>query len=229
MKLNPESQLYNYPSIQIEKFENEEVERLFLEEIDKSYTKLKGILPGLPEKLKVVFEGRDNYDHIGTDGYAVSSDTIGIGINADVEDRGPQFAKIQSLVFHECYHMRQGFHYDTEPSSALEAAIYEGCATIFERDYADSAPLWGNYQQENEETLRRWYEAMKAITAEEYFEESGETWKKWAFYDPETHESWRVYKVGTWLVDGIMKAKNLDIVDLHDRTAKEILDLINLG
>lgn len=227
MKQSLGSQLYNYSSIQIEKFENEDVEKLFLEEINRSYTELKTVLSGLPKKLKIVFEGRDNYNETGIDGYAVSADTIGIGIRPDIEDRTIQFAMLRALVFHEGYHIRQDFHYDGPPVAALEAAIYEGCATVFERDYADSEPQWGNYGKEDEATLQRWYEAMKTITAEQYFEESGETWKKWAFYDPETHESWRVYKVGTWLVDGLLKTKGLDIIDLRDKTASEILEFIN--
>ncbi|OGL23174.1 hypothetical protein A2791_05865 [Candidatus Saccharibacteria bacterium RIFCSPHIGHO2_01_FULL_46_30] len=203
-------------------FENEPIERLFLDEINASYAELRLLLPSLPNQLRVIFGTNYDYGEDGVTGSAVSADVIKIGIDSSVVDRTKQYEKIRSLVFHEGYHLAQNFHLGSQ-FSAVESAIYEGCATIFERDYADSTPKWANYSKEDTATLWRWYEAMKDISAEQYFEPSGETWKKWAFYDAETNESWRVYKVGTWLVEDILKKNDLDIIDLSSMTASDIL------
>jgi hypothetical protein len=144
-----------------------------------------------------------------------------IGIRIDQEDRAPQFARIGTVVKHEGYHIGQGF-YNSEPCSALEAAIYEGCATIFERDYLDSEPKYADYSMHDEKTLQSWFDEIKTITADQYFEPSGETWRKWAFYDPETDASWRIYKTGTWVVENVMRKTGLNAIELNSLSAYEI-------
>lgn len=213
-------------SVVVEGFENEPIETLFLAAIYSSYQELKSILPNLPKKLTITFGTNYDYGEDGVTGSAIASDTIKIGINPDVDDRSKQFAKIRSLVFHEGFHLAQGFYLEGRQFSAVESAIYEGCATIFERDYAGSAPAWGDYSKEDDRTLHRWYEEMKSVTAEQYFEPSGETWRKWAFYDAETNEGWRVYKVGTWLVDKVLKKGNISLVELSSKAADEIVSLL---
>lgn len=215
-----------YSSISVAAFENELIEKDFLSEINKSYNELKELLPTLPQLLRVYFGTNYDYGESGVTGSAISADSIKIGIDPTVEDRSKQHTKMHSIVFHEGYHVSQGFHLGQE-FSALESAVHEGCATVFERDYAQSSPKWGDYQKEGEEKLRQWYEAMKPITAEQYFEPTSETWRKWAFYDPETDESWRVYKVGTWIVDEVMRRNKLSSIDLNNMSAKEILEIWN--
>lgn len=224
--MNKELEPTPLTSVTIESFENENIESLFVPTITNAYEELRVILPALPQNLKVRFAATYEYGQTGVTGNAVRSDTINVGIKPGVEDRSKQFGKIRSLIFHEGFHLAQGFYYEGKQFSALESAIYEGCGTIFERDYADSNPAWGNYSGEDEETLQRWYEEMKTVTAEQYFEASGETWRKWAFYDEETGESWRVYKVGTWLVDTILKKEDMDIIELSSKMADDILSYL---
>ena len=222
-----EHEVTEQKSVIAESFENEPVETLFLAAIDSSYQELKSILPNLPKKVTITFGSNYDYGEDGVTGSAIASDKIKLGINPDVDDRSKQFAKIRSLIFHEGFHLAQGFYLEGRQFSAVESAVYEGCATIFERDYAASSPAWGDYSKEDDKTLRRWYEEMKSVTAEQYFEPSGETWKKWAFYDTETGEGWRVYKVGTWLVDEVLKKGNVSVVELSSKTADEIVRLLS--
>lgn len=214
------------PLITVEHFENEDVERLFIEEINTAYEELRTLLPQLPKQIRIIFGTSYDYGEDGATGSSISSDLIRIGINPDVEDRSRQHAKMRQLVFHEGYHVAQGFDMDSR-FSALDSAVYEGCATVFEREYAHSTPKWGNYQKEDATTLQRWYNEMSGITADQYFEESGETWQKWAFYDPETDESWRVYKVGTWIVDQVLAQSKYTILDLCSMSAEEIRSLVS--
>lgn len=220
--MDDKQESYPNTSISVIDFENEPIERLFLDEIDASYKQLRQLLPSLPSKLRVTFGTNYDYGEDGVTGSAIAANEVKIGIDKSVEDRTKQHAKIHSLVFHEGYHLAQNFHLGSR-FSALESAIYEGCATIFERDYTESTPEWGDYSKENIATLQRWYDTMKDISAEQYFEPSGETWRKWAFYDSETNESWRIYKVGTWLVEDVLKKNDLDIIDLSSMTANDIL------
>jgi uncharacterized protein YjaZ len=211
-------------SINIIGFEHEPIDNLFIHDIAVAYDELKSLLPSLPDRMNIIFGSNYDYGEDGVTGSAISNDTIKVGIRPDVDDRTKQFSKIRSLVFHEGFHIAQGFHLESR-FSALESAIYEGCATVFEREYAHSAPKWADYSKESIPTLLRWRDEMKGITAEQYSEPTGETWKKWAFYDPETDESWRIYKVGTWLMDTILKDTGSDITEFSTKNANEILGI----
>jgi uncharacterized protein YjaZ len=213
-------------TISVVSFENQAIETVFLYTINTSYNELKKLIPNLPNNLKLTFGTSYDYGEDGVTGSAIAADLIQIGINPEVDDRSKQFAKIRSLIFHEGFHLAQGFYLDGRQFSAVESAVYEGCATIFERDFAGSNPAWGDYASEDEQTLRRWYEEMKTISAEQYFEPSGNTWRKWAFYDAETGEGWRIYKVGAWLVDSVLKKEDMNVMDLSSKTANEILEYL---
>jgi hypothetical protein len=209
-------------SVNVASFENEDVNLLFLPKIIETYDSLKALLPHLPKTINITFGTNYPYGDDGVTGSALSKDSMKIGTRIDHEDRTGQISRIKSVIFHEGYHIGQGF-YNSDPCSAIEAAIYEGCATIFEREYANSNPEWGDYSMHSEETLLAWLKEMKTITADQYFEPSGETWRKWAFYDPETNESWRVYRVGTWIVENVIRKTKLEVIELNSMSAIEIL------
>ena len=209
-------------SINVTSFENKEVNSLFLPKIVEAYDSLKTLLPNLPETINISFGTNYPYGEDGITGSALSSDSMKIGTRIDQEDRTSQFGRIKPVIFHEGYHIGQGF-YNSEPCSAIEAAIYEGCATIFEREHANSSPRWADYSQHSVETLHAWLEEIKTITADQYFESSGETWRKWAFYDPDTKEAWKTYKVGTWIVENVIRKTGLNVIELNSMSADEIL------
>ena len=210
-------------SISVLHFENEALEKTFLSEVASSYEELRQLLPHLPEQMNITFGANYEYGATGVTGSAITANEMLIGIDQNAKNREVQHARIRPLVFHEGYHIAQGFH-NQAPVSALEAAIYEGCATLFEVQYAQvERQRWSNYEQEKPATLERWLNEIKTITAEQYFESSGETWQKWAFYDPETDESWRIYKVGTWLVEGILKNSDLSLLEMGRMRAEEII------
>lgn len=203
-------------------FEDQAVNSLFLPKIKESYDELRALLPHLPETMNVEFGTNYDYGDDGVTGSALSSNSMKIGIRLDQEDRMSQFARIGPVVKHEGYHIGQGF-YNAEPCSALEAAVYEGCATVFERDYLGSGPKYADYSMHDDKTLQRWLDEIKTITADQYFEPTGETWRKWAFYDAETDTSWRIYKTGTWLVEAVMSRTGLNALELNKLSADEIM------
>lgn len=212
-------------SINVLSFEDQSVNSLFLPKIKESYDELRVLLPHLPDVMNIEFGTNYDYGEDGVTGSALSPDSMKIGIRIDHEDRTLQFARIGYVVKHEGYHIGQGF-YNSDPCSALEAAVYEGCATIFERDYLGSDPKWADYSMHDEKTLQSWLDEIKTITADQYFEPTGETWRKWAFYDAETGASWRIYKTGTWLVETVMRKTGLDAIELNSLSAEEISNLL---
>jgi hypothetical protein len=223
--MSVEKKSVNIESIKVLSFENQAVNSLFLPKIQESYDELRVLLPHLPETMNIEFGTNYDYGEDGVTGSALSPNSMKIGIRIDQEDRTSQFARIGSVVKHEGYHIGQGA-YNSEPCSALEAAVYEGCATIFERDYLGSNPRWADYSMHDEKTLQSWLDEIRTITADQYFEPSGETWRKWAFYDAETDASWRIYKTGTWLVETVMRKTGLNAIELNSLSADEITNYL---
>lgn len=213
----------DYETIKVLSFEDQAVNGLFLPKIKESYEDLRVLLPHLPKTMNIEFGTNYDYGEDGITGSALSPNSMKIGIRIDQDDRACQFARIGLVVKHEGYHIGQGF-YNSKPCSALEAAVYEGCATVFERDHLGSNLKYADYSMHDENTLRHWLDEIRAITADQYFESSGNTWRKWAFYDAETKSSWRVYKVGTWMIDNVISRTKLSAIDLNDMTAEQILD-----
>lgn len=214
-------------AIKVLSFEDRAVNSLFLPKIQEAYDELRALLPHLPETMNIEFGTNYDYGENGVTGSALSSNSMKIGIRINQTNRTSQFDRIGHVVKHEGYHIGQGF-YNSEPCSAIEAAVYEGCATVFERDYLGSEPKWADYSMHDEETLQYWLDEIKTITADQYFESSGETWRRWAFYDAATDASWRIYKTGTWLVDAVMHKTGLNTIELNSLTANEIIELFRV-
>jgi uncharacterized protein YjaZ len=156
-------------------------------------------------------------------GYAYSHDVITLAIQKDFADKMKQTAELRGTVFHESFHLSQRFTGEDGHRSALHSAIYEGCATVFEREYANVLPLYGNYNAHSDEQLADWFDKLGAVGMS-YREKEGE-WEEWAFYHHELQQRWIVYKTGTWLVDQTLKQTGLNILDLQNKTAEEILAL----
>ncbi|MCA9336133.1 hypothetical protein KC967_04520 [Candidatus Saccharibacteria bacterium] len=213
----------NANSVEIIEWKNREVEEQFVDAITSSFVSLREILPLLPEPIQIYFDERRFAKDVGATGYANTHDQMAVCINKDFTDRELQRREIKPLVFHEGYHMADKFTYADGKFSGIESAIAEGKAVVFEMRYADSTPHYANWQDEQEK-IQGWYEALRNITADQYFEESGETWQKWAFWDDETQEASRVYKVGTWMIEQVLAARGLDIVELCGVPAQQILE-----
>ena len=196
----------------------------------KNYeSEIRKILPKLPEPINIWLDTANVIPETGEGGFAYSSDTINISIDVDFKDKALQLHSLRGTVFHEAYHITQG-HTFVEPSatyaSALDGAIYEGCATIFEREYAGSSPLWGNYMQYSIDELAKWRDTMANIPYDDYQSESTGLWQAWAFYDPSDKQRWKLYKTGTWIVDEALRVSKKDIFDLRTLSAAEIRALL---
>lgn len=209
--------------INIIEFSDKPFESQFVSLVDDAYAETSMLLDKLPATMNIKFTDNGASDITGVGGFSVSSSQLNLAVLKGFTDTATQRKNLRSTVFHECFHVQQGFTFADSPFTALEAAIYEGCALAFERTYADNTAAYGDYRAYSDEELQGWLDEIQTVGTE-YFENS-DTWHKWAFYHPEYAEKWIIYKVGSWVVDRILSESNLDIIDLKDKTVDEIATL----
>lgn len=199
------------------------------ETVEQSYEELRRLLPELPEDLTIWLDNGSLIPETGDGGYAYAPDIMTLSFDPGFADKAAQRRSLGQTVFHEGFHIVQGFTQEGSRATretALDSAIYEGCATVFEQRYAGSRRLWGDYAQHDEATLEKWREGLLAIPAAAYVANTDNVWQRWAFYDHETGERWRVYKVGTWLVERALQESGKDIIDLRTWTSADIRALL---
>jgi len=198
--------------------------------VEAAYSEVRQFLPELPVDMQVWLDNSYLIHETGEGGYSYAPNVISIAFDLAFKDKKAQRERLRATIFHEAFHLVQGHTFEKPKviyKTALDAAIYEGCATVFEREYARSSPLWGNYEQHGEELLQRWRDGLFAVPAEVYYNDSA-VYKKWVFYNEETGERWRLYKTGTWLVDQALKKSKLGILDLRLKNAEEIVGMIEV-
>lgn len=209
--------------IDVINYSNQTFEFPFTPTVNGAYKDVQKLLDNIPEVLQVKFTDNGGSDVTGVGGFAFSRSQINLAVLDTFADREVQKANLRSTVFHESFHIQQGFTYSDSPFTALDAAVYEGSAIAFEREYAKNDAVYGDYSTHTDEQLKGWLSEIKSVGTR-YFEDE-ETWHRWAFYHPEYDQKWIIYKVGSWLVDRILSTNNLDILDLKDKTAQQIVAL----
>lgn len=210
--------------INVIQFSDEDFETQYVSVVEQAYSDAQNLLPDLPATINIRFTDNGADSKTGVGGFTVSDKQINIAVLKDFHDRDLQNKNLRGVFFHESFHVQQGFTFDKSPFTALESAIYEGCAVIFERQQTETLATYANYSDHTDEQLQSWLNEIHKV-GNEYFEDT-DVWHKWAFYHPEYDQKWIIYKVGTWLVDNILKENNLDILDLKDKSAAEITKLI---
>jgi len=191
---------------------------------EKWLKEVRKLLPDTPEDIEIYFDDWPMMPEFGCGGFTYSPQVLTIAFDIDFRgDKKKQLKDLKSTFYHECFHLVQGYYggdgYRNDQLSMLENAIYEGAATIFERDYTGSD--WCKY--EDEVTMQKWVDEIKK------FDPKSDDLKKLKFYDPTTGRKWVMYKVGAFLVDKVLSTNNkLSIIDLAKLDAKKILDLAKL-
>ncbi len=204
-------------------YQNEAAEKPFEPSIAQYYDEVRESLPELPEAVQIYFGDWGIIPETGVSGYAYSKDIITISLDPDFADKQKQRGDVRPTIFHEAFHQFQGYTGESGPFTAIENAIYEGMATVFEREYCGLWQPYGDYREASDDTLTQWLEALQALSLEEFQRD----YKKWKFNHPALKERWIVYKVGTWIVDQVLEKQNLSILQLSPKTAVEVLNLYN--
>lgn len=192
------------------------------------FEEVRQYLPELPATINIWLTSEFVIPETGSGGFAYAPDIITIGYDPEFPDKEMQISKLKGMVFHESYHLVQGHTANdtrAQYASLLDSATYEGCATVFERQYTDSTPLWGNNSQHTGEQLASWRDGMSAITYSGDHSTIGSIYESWAFFDEADQQRWKLYKTGTWLVDQALTKSGKDILDLRHLSATQILQL----
>lgn len=194
--------------------------------VEKSYVEVRQLLPELPENLDIWLINENPVAATGVSGFAYSPSIITIDYDPAFADKQLQQQALRATLFHESYHLIQG-HTDQENSaryqSALDAAIYEGAATIFERVHSGYTEPFGKYSTVDKALLAKWRDELAAISHSEYTTGDSGLWQQWAFYDRTDNQQWKLYKTGTWTVDSYLTQTGKDILDIVHTPAKDIL------
>lgn len=196
--------------------------------IDDAYSEVRTLLPNLPKTIRIYFDNWYLLPETGAGGFAYSADTLTMSFDPSFTNKQQQSHDLRATVFHESYHLAQG-HTFIQPTAeyrhTLDSAVYEGMASVFEREYAAPSILPGTYTGETDQQLQEWADSLANISMADYTNPDTELWIKWALYDKESQQRWRIYKVGTWIVDKAVRQSGKDILSLYTATAAEILEL----
>lgn len=211
--------------IEVIHFQNEVVEKPFEKDIATYYDQVRTLLPALPETIKIYFGDYGIIPESGVGAFAYSRDIITISLDPKFADKARQAKDIRPSVFHEAFHLVQDFTGASQRYSALEGSIYEGMATVFEREHAATLQPYGDYSNTPTEKLIEWAESLRRVDSEYHQNEAISS--AWKFYHPEIQERWIAYKVGAWITDQVLQDKNLTILDLSHRTAADVLQLFD--
>lgn len=213
----------------IQHLDDTSAEKRSIELINAAYDEARGCMPELPENLKIYYDNWFLIPETGDGGFAYASDILTMSFASDFADPELQASHVRSTVFHELFHLAHG-HTNQNPTlpyrHALDSAVYEGCASVFERDYTQPKILPGDYSACDEAELQQWADALVEISNNDYCNGDTGLWVKWALYDNETDERWKVYKVGTWIVDRVLRSSGKNVLELRTLTAEQILNLL---
>lgn len=153
----------------------------------------------------------------GVGGFADAGGRILLAVDPTL-DLPPEelLRRLHGAVLHESMHVVQGFTkeaWEGKPLPALDHAVYEGCATVFERERAGTDPPWGHYVRD--QTMLAWAGELAALPLDY-------DWAEWKFWHPEKRQPWILYRTGTFVVDRALAAAGLEIEDLAALSAAEI-------
>jgi hypothetical protein len=193
--------------------------------VDGFAAEARALLPDIPDDAVFDVEldpgSRLLVPGYGVGGFAASPVHARIAFDPTVElEPAEHLRRLRGAVFHESFHLAQGFVGSTAAStrpSALDDAIYEGGATVFERERAGSEPPWGVYL--DAETMLGWAAELAALPPDYDV-------RRWKFWDAVSERSWIVYRTGTFLVDRALAAGDgRRIEELAACSPAEILEL----
>lgn len=153
---------------------------------------VRRLLPALPERLHLeVRPGQQVIPETGESASAFPPNAVSWTVDFDrASEVIPK--QLRATLFHELHHLVRDAKLPRE--TILDAAISEGMATVFERDFAGGAAPWGLYPPE-----------VEAWTAELLALPPAAPRQEWLFRHPDGRR-WIGFKVGTYLVERAIRS-----------------------
>ncbi|TAH35173.1 hypothetical protein EYC59_02510 [Candidatus Saccharibacteria bacterium] len=161
-----------------------------------------------PRAYNLIDETHDN-------GHTHNSEFIEIAFDPEYFVGQPEAvlkSHIQGTVFHEMNHAAR-YNLGIWHESFLDSCLLEGLATVFEREYAETTPLWGAYPSNCDEWLQEVQRLGEGIDTGQYM------------FAHEDGRKWIGYKIGTYLVDQALQRSGKTIVELTQLTCSDIMNL----
>ena len=181
---------------------------------------IRSLLPTLPEDVTIHwFSGGPLLILAeGVGGFAYDLDSITLVYDPEFPDKEKQLQYLKGKDYHESFHLVQGYVGSADHSALLPigGAIYEGAATVFERERAGTDPSYGQYP--DEDVVNEWIKEIKTLTPD--YDR-----KAWEGFHPEKKQAHILYKAGTYIVDEALKnSPDLTIESLATMGWEEILE-----
>jgi hypothetical protein len=189
-------------------------------------TEARKLLPGLADEISFVWDKNLIIPGNGTGGTLLEPTLLGIGYDPDFEDKDLLAKNLRATILHECFHSAQGWSDKNPtviPETLLEDGVLEGAATVFERQYGRTSPLWASY--EDDDTMKKWFiEINKQI-----LDPNSESYNTYKFGEV-NGVKWMLYKLGTWIIDKVLEGNSdLTIKQLATREPKELIKLAGIS
>lgn len=190
--------------------------------------KLRKLLPTLPVVFDVTIEPEflgepvikqtDDMWYNAVGGSTPTQDTIKITIDDRIRLTDEELlVQLKETYFHEVYHLARGYSFESKNLTLLDVAVEEGLATKFEMETTGSDP-WYAMHKDRKTMLKVLAEVLQADKLP-----GPKDWQKWKFYDKETDRYWILYRLGAFLIEDVIRSKNVNTVNLVRKTCKEIL------
>lgn len=191
----------------------------YVAEIEKAYQQVSKLLPFgsshinffvQPREYGLIVETQDN-------GHTHNSEFLELAFNPTVDTKGLKVIldDVKATIFHEMNHAAR-YNIPIFHVNFLDNCILEGLATVFERDYGDSKPPYGEYPGNVADWLR------EIIDANDMF-----SWQEYSFNHPDGRR-WITYKVGTYIVDQAIKYSGKTVIELTQMECANILALAKI-
>lgn len=190
----------------------------------KYWIEVRSLLPELPVDVEATIDNTHLIKDTGVGGFVTGPGKMLLSFDPDFSDKSLQQHNLRGTIFHQAYHMAQGHSFanpTAEYDTALDNAIYEGAAIVFEQTYADSYPAWGDYRQVSSVVLDQWQTALARIPIYQHMLGT-KLWQEWSSAADDPKDSWRSYRVGTRLIDEYLKKTHKNILDLRHLSAEYI-------
>ena len=176
---------------------------------------VRPLLPALPAKIQLtVRPDRNVLVETGETAAAMAPDAIIWTVNPHRDGGVAAITQkwLRASLFHEFHHLVRWSA--AEPHSIVDHALFEGMATVFERDFAGVTTPWADYP----ENVDDWAREIRNLPADA-------SSRDWLYSHPDGRR-WIGFKVGTYWVDSAVKRSRRSSADLATTPTRDILALL---